>query len=69
MYTLLDFLARERSVHESTSGFKVKLERKQNKEVNIKQSLLPSPTVHNLYMWHTVRVFFLNINNIWNVVN
>lgn len=40
MDTLLDFLAREGSVHESTSGFKVKPERKQNKEVNIKQWLL-----------------------------
>lgn len=37
MDTLLDFLAREGSVHESTSDFKVKPERKQNKEVNIKQ--------------------------------
>lgn len=40
MDTLLDFLAREGSVHESISGFKVKPERKQNKEVNIKQWLL-----------------------------
>lgn len=40
MDTLLDFLAREGGVHESTSDFKVKPERKQNKEVNIKQWLL-----------------------------